>query len=117
MPRCCMRARAWWVMEGCEGKGNPWLAEKLAAPLSGGQNKVGLGRHWEGGDGVELGEGFLADALEVADDAEEAAGHAGELALAAFPDAGVGGFLGLEVLAHDVEAVEGGFQALGELGA
>jgi hypothetical protein len=37
---------------------------------NGGALSVLLQGHWQGGDGVELGEGFLADALKVADDAE-----------------------------------------------
>src|SRR5437016_5695863 len=76
-----------------------------------------LQRDREGGDGVELGEAFLADALEVADDAEEAVAHARELGLALLEHARHGHFFRLQVLAHGGEAVDHGLHPLGELRA
>src|SRR5687768_13620193 len=72
MPRCCMRARACGLR--CMG---PRLRGGDGIRFDGGKR----------GDRVELGERTVADALEIAHDAEEPVLHASKLRLALFPDA------------------------------
>src|SRR5256886_13466887 len=76
-----------------------------------------LRRDGGGGGGDERGEALLADALEVADDAEEAVAHAGELGLALLEHARHRHFLRFQVLAHGGEPVDYGLHPLGELRA